>query len=352
MKMVIMAGGQGTRFWPLSRRDRPKQFLNVLGEKSLFQLTVERLKEIVETKDIFVICSEQYVPLVLSQAPEIGEGQIIVEPAPRNTAACIGLAAVWLSSRFPHEMMGVFPSDHLIMDTAEFRKVTAAAGMLAERGYLVTFGIKPEFPSTGYGYLEQGAIVDSRSDKEAFQVARFTEKPDRKTAEEFFTSGHYFWNSGMFVWSLSSILEEIRTHMPGLSLILDKLGDCEIWTEKEKNIFRSAESLSIDYGVMEKSSRVVMVPCDLKWSDVGDWNAVAEIQSGVFQDNSPGGSALQIDSRNCFVHSSGNKKIALVGVNDLILVETEDSILVCSRNKSQDVGKIVQILKKENPELV
>ena len=201
MKMVIMAGGQGTRFWPLSRRDRPKQFLNVLGEKTLFQLTVERLKEVVNTEDIFVICSDQYVPLVLSQAPELGEGQIIVEPAPRNTAACIGLAAVWLSSRFPDEIMGVFPSDHLIMDTREFKEVTTAAGKLADKGHLVTFGIKPEFPSTGYGYLEQGEKVDSDSDKEAFRVARFTEKPDQETAEIFFSSGHYFWNSGMFVWS-------------------------------------------------------------------------------------------------------------------------------------------------------
>ena len=350
MKMVVMAGGQGTRFWPLSRQSRPKQFLKVLGEKTLFQLTIERLKKIVKTEDIFVICSDQYVPLVLIQAPELCEEQVIVEPAPRNTAACIGLAAISLHARFPDEIMGVFPSDHLIMDEEKFREVTEHARELASRGHLVTFGIKPEFPSTGYGYLEQGDRVESGSEKEAFRVARFTEKPDLETAEKFFTSGYYFWNSGMFVWSISAILEEIRIHMPELSRILDGLGDCSDWSEREQKLFKSAESVSIDYGVMEKSSQVVMVPCDLKWNDVGDWNAVAEILGSERKSRTSSTSTVLIDSSNCFVHSEGKKKIAMVGVNDLILVETDDSILVCSRDRSQDVGKIVHILKEDNPE--
>jgi mannose-1-phosphate guanylyltransferase len=352
MKMVIMAGGQGTRFWPLSRQDRPKQFLNVLGKKTLFQLTVERLKKIVKTEDIFVICSNQYVPLVLSQAPELSAEQVIVEPAPRNTAACIGLAAAYLHARFPDEIMGVFPSDHLISDEEQFREVTKQAGDLASKGFLVTFGIKPEFPATGYGYLEQGLKVTSCSEKGAFRVARFTEKPDSKTAEKFVSSGSYFWNSGMFVWSISAILEEIRIHMPDLSRILAGIGDCSDWSENAQQLFSSAESVSIDYGVMEKSSRVVMLPCDIKWNDVGDWNAVAKILDSGIEDRTSDTAALLIESSNCFVHSEGNKKIALAGVKDLIIVETADSILVCSKDRSQDVGKIVQILKEKNPELV
>ena len=346
-----MAGGQGTRFWPLSRKDSPKQFLNFLGEKSLFQLTVARLKEIVAPADIFVICSGQYVDLVLSQAPELKEEQVIVEPAPRNTAACIGLAAMYLQSRYPGEIMGVFPSDHLIQDTGRFREVVEFAGTLAARGDLVTFGIQPEFPATGYGYLEKGAFVESIKNNDAFRVARFTEKPDQPTAEKFVDSGRYFWNSGMFIWAVSAILEEISLHMPDLMRILENLEYRGAWSARETSVFKTAGPVSIDYGVMEKCSRVVMVPCDLKWSDVGDWNAVAELLESGVENRSNDDSALLIDSRNCFVHSEGKKRIAILGVNDLILVETGDSILVCSRDRSQDVGKIVQLLKKENPEL-
>ncbi len=352
MKMVVMAGGQGTRFWPLSRKNRPKQFLNVIGEKTLFQLTVERLKNFGGVENIFVVCSEPYVPLVLSQAPELDKSQVIVEAAPRNTAPCIGLAAAFLDSRFPGETMGIFPSDHLITDEVEFRSALNAADKLAASGQLVTFGIIPEFPATGYGYLEKGAEVAAGAGRKAFKVARFTEKPGLETAEEFLASGRYFWNSGMFVWSIKTILSEIRCHMPGLGRILDDLGDCLFSAEDEKSRFESAQSVSIDYGVMEKSEKVVMVPCSPGWNDVGDWNAVAEImkeREDGFEN--PGPSVVRVNSSNCFVHSESGKKIALAGVEDLILVETEDSILVCSKKKSQDVAKIVQELKEKNPEL-
>lgn len=347
-----MAGGQGTRFWPLSRKNRPKQFLNFLGEKTLFQLTVERLKAVVARSDIYVICSGQYVELVLSQAPELEREQVIVEPAPRNTAACIGLAAMYIQARFPGEIMGVFPADHLIQDIEKFREVTEFSRTLAAQGNLVTFGIQPDFPATGYGYLEKGDFIESRKGHDAFQVARFTEKPDQATAEKFVSSGDYFWNSGMFAWAVPAILGEIRTHMPELMRILEGLEFRGTWSEKETSLFETAESVSIDYGVMEKCSRTVMVPCDLKWSDVGDWNAVADLLDRGLEKGSAGDNALLLDCSNCFVLSEGKRKIALAGVSNLILVETDDSILVCSRDRSQDVGKIVQKLKEENPELV
>jgi mannose-1-phosphate guanylyltransferase len=230
--------------------------------------------------------------------------------------------------------------------------VTEFSRTLAARGNLVTFGIHPEFPATGYGYLEKGDLVESSNGNNAFQVARFTEKPDQATAGKFLASGRYFWNSGMFAWTVSTILGEIRQHMPELMRILERLEYHGTWSDWETSLFEKAEAVSIDYGVMEKCSRVVMVPCDLKWSDVGDWNAVAELLDSGAEKGSAGDTALLLDSSNCFVHSEGKKKIALAGVSNLILVETDDSILVCSRDRSQDVAKIVQILKEENPELI
>ncbi len=353
MKMVVMAGGQGTRFWPLSRRSRPKQFLSVIGEKSLFQLTIERLERLVGKEDIFVVCSGEYLPLVLEQAPGLHENQMIVEPVPRNTAPCIGLAACCLNARFPGEVMGIFPSDHLIMDEDEFRKAALFSAELAGRGHLVTFGIKPDFPATGYGYLEKGELMESREGIEAYQVARFTEKPALENAMAFLESGRYLWNSGMFFWSITAILEAIRNHLPELSRILEGLGDCGSLGQDARELFASAESVSIDYGVMEKSDKVVVVPCDLQWDDVGDWNSVAEILEGPGNSGFSGAAdTIEVDSSNCFVLSRSGKKVALAGVHDLILVETEDSILVCSRNSAQDVGKIVKVLKEKHPELV
>jgi len=335
----------------LSRKSSPKQFLKVLGEKSLFQMTVQRLGEIGGMENVYVVCSADYADLVLSQAPGLGDEQVIVEPAPRNTAPCIGLAASYLAARFPDELMGVFPSDHLIQDEKEFRRVLASASNLARSGYLVTFGIRPEFPATGYGYLEQGEEIPGKDGVMAFKVVRFTEKPDLETAERFRASGRYCWNSGMFVWSLAAILNAIREHMPDLDDIIQRLGDCRGISGKGRELFEKAAPVSIDYGVMEKSEDVVVIPCDLQWSDVGDWNAVAEILAR--RGSATGsGTVVEVDSRNCFVHSDSGKTVALAGVENLIIVETGDSIMICSRSRSQDVGKIVEILKRQSPELI
>lgn len=353
MKMLIMAGGQGTRFWPMSRISRPKQFLELFRGKSLFQLTVERLSRIVEGSDIYVVCSEQYLDQVLDQAPDLSAEQVIVEPVPRNTAPCIGLAAVRLESKFPGEVMGVFPSDHLILDEGAFREACRKASNLAGRGNLVTLGIKPQFPATGFGYLQQGAPVEASVATGAFKVERFTEKPDSTRAGEFLDSGDFLWNSGMFFWKTSAILESIRTHLPHLHNLLESLRGLSPSDPAGHEIFRSAESISIDYGVMEKSDNVVVVPCDLQWSDVGDWNAVAELVEGGENERFPGlQEAVSVESGNCFVVSGSGKKVALAGVEDLILVETDDAILVCSRKHSQDVGKIVKLLKDDSPELL
>lgn len=348
-----MAGGQGTRFWPASREKSPKQFLKFFGSKSLFQLTVERLKLIAPVEDIFVVCCGEYLPLVLEQAPELSEKQVIVEPVPRNTAPGIGLAAIYLNNRFPGEMMGVFPADHLIRDENAFRKAILFSLRLADAGHLVTFGIRPGFPATGYGYLELGESISREDGMEAYKVAAFKEKPAPEKARSFVESGRFLWNSGMFVWSIPEIIGSIEKFLPGLHQVLNRIEGSFEWGEEEKRLFAGIEPVSIDYGVMEKSGNVVVVPCDLQWNDVGDWNAAAEIiESSSVARSSDTPETLTLDSDNCFVFSQGKKKVAIAGVSDLILVETEDAILVCNRNRSQDVGKIVKRLREEDPELV
>jgi len=353
MKMLIMAGGQGTRFCPMSRRDRPKQFLKLFRDRSLFQLTVERLSKIVAGSDIYVVCSEQYLPQVLDQAPEISVEQVIVEPVPRNTAPCIGLSATRIEALFPGEVMGVFPSDHLILDEKAFESACRTAADLASQGKLVTLGIQPEYPATGFGYLQQGEPLVIDGTAEAFRVARFTEKPDAFRAAEFLKSGGYLWNSGMFFWRTSSILEAIERHLPRLHHLLNSLRECSPQDAACHELFQSAEPISIDYGVMEKSDNVVVVPCDLQWNDVGDWNAVAELVESGKGEGFPGWQKpVSVDSTNCFVVSRGKKRVALAGVEDLILVETKDAILVCSRKHSQDVGRIVKLLNDDDPSLL
>ena len=346
MKAVIMAGGQGTRFWPVSVESRPKQFLQIAGRQSMLQETVSRLQPYLNLEDIYVVAGQSYVSGIKDQLPELSDEQLIVEPAARNTAPCIGLAALHLERRFPEEVMVVLPSDHVIRDVEEFHEVLQAGEELARDDWLITFGIEPTFPATGYGYLRRGDDLKPPRERSAYRVERFLEKPDRETANGFFKEGGYYWNSGMFVWKIESILNEIERAMPdlhiGLAAIRQHWGD----PEKASQVFSRLKKISIDYGVMEQAECVAVLPCSLGWSDVGNWNALIDLlpkdEDGIVANCRVQG----IDSRDCLVFAESSRLVGLIGVEGLVLVDTPNALLVCPKDRTEDVKKLVEQLKE------
>lgn len=346
MKAVIMAGGQGTRFWPVSREDLPKQFLPLCGERSLIQETMARLKPLFSQEDVFVVCGSRYAKQVRAQLPELSEDQIIIEPAARNTAPCVGLAAVYLRRRYPGEVMAVFPSDHVIQEGAEFERVLKAAAQLALNEWLVTFGIEPSYPATGYGYLRRGKKIGESSQHPAYRVMRFTEKPSAAKAKRLLRSDDYYWNSGMFVWLIDAILGEIETHLPELHGALQEIEQCWDRRERVQEIFSGVTKISIDFGVMERARKVAMLPCRLGWNDVGNWKALEKLRLSDQQGLIANGRYVAIDSGNSVLYTSNGKMVALVGVGDLVVVETPDALLVCDRNRTEEVRQVVERLKE------
>ncbi len=340
-----MAGGQGTRFWPASRQNRPKQFLNILGQRTMLQETMARLEPLLKPSDLYVVCQQEYLEDVRTQAPGLPDEQIIIEPIPRNTAACIGLAASRLARSFSDEVMVALPADHAIQKVDEFHRVLKAAEALAREDWLVTFGIRPSFPSTGYGYLERGPQLGRFAGEMAFEVKRFIEKPDRARAERFVKEGRFDWNSGIFVWKIPAILAEIEKSMPALHASLAEIGSEPANHQAALEAFQRLPSLSIDYGVMEKAERVAAIPADLGWSDVGSWRVLADVLPTDEHGHIANSFLVPLDSSRCVVHSTPGKLVALIGVEDLIVVETPDALLICPRERSEDVQKIVAELK-------
>lgn len=347
MKAVIMAGGRGTRFWPLSRRERPKQFLRLTGDKTLLQETVSRLEPIVPQDEVFIACGRQDLEAVKEQLPGLTSDQLIVEPVGRNTAPAIGLAALHLQALFGEEVMAVLPADHLISNQEEFHKVLHRAEGLARQGWLTAFAIHPTFPSTGYGYLERGDRLDSDHESRPFAVRKFVEKPDPEGARRFLESGRHFWNSGMFVWSTETIRSAIQAHQPEIHALLERISRNGSSPESIETLFPEMPSISIDYGVMEKAQRVAGIPCGLGWSDVGGWQALAELLPKDDRGISARGQYIEVESRDSLVFSGKGKVTALVGVRDLVIVDTEDALLVCHRDRSEDVKEVVKRLKAE-----
>jgi len=352
MYAVILAGGSGTRFWPLSRKKTPKQLMSVFGGKSMLQRTVERVIPMKPKRILLVtnaLQAEESARQVRGYQKEC-RIDIIEEPVGRNTAPAIGLAAAIIARHEPDALMLVLPADHYIVREEEFRKTVLKGREAALNGYLVTMGIEPSRPETGYGYIE--------ADKELrgagpYPVRRFVEKPDLNKALEFITAGNFYWNSGIFCWRADVILDSIMSFMPELSGALTRLEfSDDIWELEDlkpqiEDIYRDVPGESIDFGIMEKADNVMVIPADFGWSDVGSWSALPEVIAPDQAGNVAIGvrEELTLDACGCLV-CGGGKLVALIGVRDLIVVDTPDALLVCNRERAQDVKKIVEQLEK------
>lgn len=342
VRAVILAGGSGSRLWPLSRQQLPKQFLCLEGECTLLQATVERLRPLIEPRHVLVVTGEEHAKGEAYHA--LAPYRTLLEPEGRNTAPAIALAAALLSEEGEDPVMVVLPADHVIKDVAAFQRALADAVAAAREGLLVTFGIRPTRPDTGFGYIKAGPAGSSP----VLAVERFTEKPDPATAARFLAEGGYYWNSGMFVWRASSILREIERHLPEMHALLEEMRAAweggEDFGRVVKREFARMPSVSIDYGVLEKSARVGLVPCEIGWSDVGSWDAVHDISAKDEGGNALQGNVLALGCRNSLIRSD-KRLVAAVGVEDLCVVETPDAILISKRGESQHVREIVDALK-------
>lgn len=347
---VIMAGGRGERFWPKSRASFPKQALNLVGRQSMLQDTVNRISPLIPHDKILIITNKEQSGIIKRQLPHKVKDNIIIEPVGRNTAACIGLAALLIEKRqSPESVMLVLPSDHLITKRKSFLKVLSSAFKMARDGNnLVTLGIRPTYPATGYGYIE---MEPGHSSKGVYKVKKFIEKPQKRRAERFLKTNRYFWNSGMFIWKVSTILREIEKTLPGLYKglmdIRKTLGkDGSIKPRRMSAIYTKLDSISIDYGVMEKSDNVFVVKADIGWQDLGSWVSLNRLYRKNRDGNIIIGKHSGIDTNDCIIVSDNGNLIGTVGVKGLIIVRSGDSVLVSSMENGEKVKKLVQGLSK------
>ena len=345
MHIVIMAGGRGTRFWPQSRIRTPKQLLNIVGEKTMLRQTFERVLPLAEPPYIWIVTNEEYREAVAEQLPELPVSNIIAEPLVRSTAPCIGLAALHIRQRDDDAVMAILPADHYITEEDVFRDcLTTGADMAVRDQALMTIGIRPTSPETGYGYIQVGKAL--RGD--VHQVEMFTEKPDRATAEQFLSGGQHLWNSGMFVWTVSTILNNIERFCPelhdGLKTIAPHLGTANE-EEEVRRVYESLPTVSIDYAVMEQADHVFVVKGGFGWSDVGSWSAVQNFWETDAHGNAVRGRVIDIDSCGSIIEG-GDKLVALVGVEDLIVIDTPDALLICRKDRDQDIKRVIEELER------
>lgn len=335
---VILAGGVGSRFWPFSRELEPKQFMKIIGEASLLQATVQRLKGLVEPRRVYIVTNNIYFYEVKAQVAKFGipDENIILEPQGKNTAPAIGLCAKLISCIDKEAMLLVLPSDHYIKNTENFKKTIKKAIACAGKDFLVTIGIKPNAPSTGYGYIKVGS-----SKSGYIEVEKFLEKPDLNKAKKYFKDKKFFWNSGMFIWKASVFLEEIKKYLPGLHANLRLINSVNDIAKAWPDI----EPVSVDYGIMEHSKRIALIPADFYWTDLGSWEALAEIFPKDKRGNIADGDSLNVDSHGVCVFARGNRLVSTIGVNNMVIADTPDALLVCDRSRTQDVKQLVGRLK-------
>ena len=354
---VIMAGGGGTRLWPLSRRSRPKQMLAILGGDTLFQATVSRLEGLFPSERVFVVTTVQQALSLQQQAPEIPRQNYLLEPMRRGTASVVGLAAVALRHQDPEAVMAVLPSDHFVRNVARFHQLLRAAYEVAQEGYLVTLGITPTYPATGYGYIQRGEPLGTYEGLEAYRVLRFKEKPPREQAEAMLHQGGHSWNSGMFVWRVDVILEEIQRQMPDLYRGLQAIAAAWDTPQREaiiQEVWPTLRTETVDYGIMEHAAKVAVIPGEgIGWSDVGSWESLFEIlPPDEFGNLHFGGKHINLDSQGVLVYAQDltnsdlERLIVTIGVHDLIVVDTGDVMLICAREQAQRVREVVKKLQE------
>lgn len=345
---AIMAGGVGTRLWPLSRQERPKQALQLIGGRTMFQHAVDRLAPLFPPDHILIVTGRKHAEILGPQTPELPDGNFVLEPEGRDSGPAVGLGAVHLLRRDPEAVMAMLTADHFIANEERFRAALAAAEKLARAGKIVTLGIKPGFPSTGYGYIQRGASLGQFDGFEAFDAVRFTEKPDSATARAFFDSGQYSWNSGMFVWHVDRVLAEFQRQRPQIYEQLMTIADA-LDTPNEARVLAQVwpqiEKTSIDYAIMEQASDVAVIPVEIGWNDVGSWATLLDIIPGDDQGNLISGEHIGIDTVRTLVRGK-DRLVATIGLEDMIVVDTDDALLICPRDRAQEVKAIVDRLKQ------
>jgi mannose-1-phosphate guanylyltransferase len=354
---VIVAGGRGTRFWPLSRKKRAKQLLALNGKQTMIQQTVARLAPLAPSKKFWIITNDDLRPAILKQLPKAPKAQVLAEPVGRNTAPAIGLAAFLLLREDPDAVIGLFPSDHVIADEKRYCETLERGIELAAAGdNIVVLGVRPTRAETGYGYIEAGGLYQG----DALRVRRFTEKPNADTAAEFVAAGNYFWNSGMFLWSARTLADALREHLPKTAPILEEIASkfgTSKFTATFRKLYPKCENISVDYAVLEprsakgeQDSNIFCLPADFGWNDLGSWTALHEHHTA--KSTPPEGNVIDaagafvLNARGNYVHAPG-KFVAAVGVSDVVVVETPDALLITTRQHAQDVGKIVKYLDEK-----
>jgi mannose-1-phosphate guanylyltransferase len=343
---VIIAGGQGTRLWPLSRRSQPKQALKLIGDRTMFQHSVDRLAPLFPPERIYVGTNAALAELLQPQAPHVPRANFIVEPSGRDSGPAAGLAAIHLLHRDPDAVMVMVTADHYIVDVAQFRAALAAAAEVANQGAIVTLGIKPSFGDTRFGYIELGPAQEIVEGFRVYESAGFREKPDQRTANAFYEGGRHVWNSGMFIWRADRLLAEFERQLPESYDALLKIKDA-LGTPREREVLEAewprVRRVSVDYGIMEHASNVSVIPVEIGWSDIGSWGALLDVLPSDESGNVASGRLVSKDTRNCYARS--DRTVALIGVEDLVIVDTPDVLLVCPRSRAEEVRDLVRQLE-------